>query len=223
MSNPHTNTTATNTSSSAGSGIGDKIKGAFQVAHGVGDAIRGSTLGAADSAMSHNEAQAKNAGIANKGSAEYSEGMNRMRGTGGNYPPSTNTTSTTTASTGPGSTTTAFADPSYTTSDYESRTAGPHTGFHGAGSGAGPGYGHGTGNVGGAGAGPDGTTSMGTGVDTGAGVGGTGTGPAVHAMSGTGINPAPQGATQYGDAAFSGRAPAEQRDFDAGPRDPSRI
>lgn len=247
MSTP-TNTNAntnTNTSGGAGSGMGGKLKGAYQVAHGVGETLRGSILGTADSSMNHTDGQAQNSTIASQGQAEYAEGMSRLRGTGGGYQPS-NTTSGTAGTT---NTTTANPTNATATNDFNnSPNAAPNTnntdtgGFDvaGAGAGRGAGYGHGTGSIGSAGAGPtgdDGTgTGMGTGagagtgVSTGAGSGNTGTGPAAQTMSTQGVNAAQQGATGYGDASSaaeggSGRMPGggQQQNFDAGSRDPSTI
>ncbi|KAF7974173.1 hypothetical protein HWV62_13303 [Athelia sp. TMB] len=62
----------------AGSGFGNKIKGAIQVTHGIGENIRGTVLGAVDTVSGDNTG-ADN--VATTGRAEVDQGMANMRGT----------------------------------------------------------------------------------------------------------------------------------------------
>lgn len=60
------------------SSIGHKIKGATQFVHGMGDSIRGTALGAVDTATGGGET--KNDEIAQRGRLEMQEGLDNMRG-----------------------------------------------------------------------------------------------------------------------------------------------
>ncbi|KAG2142410.1 hypothetical protein DEU56DRAFT_979587 [Suillus clintonianus] len=78
-------TTKTNTNTNGGGGgggggFGDKIKGAAQIIHGLGENIRGTALGTADRATSSEAGIQKDDEVAAKGRAEVAEGMARMRG-----------------------------------------------------------------------------------------------------------------------------------------------
>ncbi|KAG1850384.1 hypothetical protein DFJ58DRAFT_746470 [Suillus subalutaceus] len=78
-----TNNTNTNTSKNGGEnggGFSDKLKGAAQVIHGIGDNLRGTALGSADRATSSVAGVQKNADLVTKGRAEIAEGMARMKG-----------------------------------------------------------------------------------------------------------------------------------------------
>jgi len=63
-------------------GIGSKLKGAAQVVHGIGESIRGTVLGAADTITHSPTGEAKNEAIASKGKAEFEEGLSKIRGSG---------------------------------------------------------------------------------------------------------------------------------------------
>ncbi|KAH7920073.1 alpha/beta-hydrolase [Leucogyrophana mollusca] len=91
-SNPNTN--------SSGGGVGSKIKGAVQVVHGkpnipfysfltityhilstgIGDNVRGTVMGAADTVASSQAGETKNDQLATKGRAEIAEGMAKIKG-----------------------------------------------------------------------------------------------------------------------------------------------
>ncbi|KAJ8518016.1 hypothetical protein ONZ45_g4884 [Pleurotus djamor] len=81
-----------NRNSSGNDGLGDKVKGAFQAIHGIGENIRGTALGAIDTITKDGT---RNDQIAQRGRLETSEGLARMRGgkvtgtpaTGGQYGP----------------------------------------------------------------------------------------------------------------------------------------
>ncbi|KIM75298.1 hypothetical protein PILCRDRAFT_13712 [Piloderma croceum F 1598] len=70
-----------NTGTTGGSkaGIGSKIRGAAEVVHGVGDNVRGTFLGAIDTATGR---QSENDEIAARGRMEVSQGMAKIRGAG---------------------------------------------------------------------------------------------------------------------------------------------
>ncbi|KAL4079827.1 hypothetical protein J3A83DRAFT_4368674 [Scleroderma citrinum] len=74
--------------SGAGSGrkLGNKLKGAAQVVHGIGESIRGTVLGAVDSIAHTPSSEAKYEATASKGKAEIEEGIAKVRGhaSGGN-------------------------------------------------------------------------------------------------------------------------------------------
>ncbi|KAI0064329.1 hypothetical protein BV25DRAFT_1990075 [Artomyces pyxidatus] len=59
-----------------GSGIGSKIKGAAQIVHGIGESIRGQTLGAVESG----EGKETHAGIATRGRNEVEQGWSKFEG-----------------------------------------------------------------------------------------------------------------------------------------------
>ncbi|KAK7029814.1 hypothetical protein R3P38DRAFT_3188689 [Favolaschia claudopus] len=66
-------------------GWGTKIKGAIQVTHGLGEAIRG-TLGASDFGGPQNSSYTPSGQIAHRGRQEIAEGLARMRGTAAQLP-----------------------------------------------------------------------------------------------------------------------------------------
>ncbi|KAG2067148.1 hypothetical protein BDR04DRAFT_1105470 [Suillus decipiens] len=63
-----------------GGGFGNKLKGAAQVIHGMGENIRGTALGSADRATNSAASAQKNADLATKGRAEIAEGMAKLKG-----------------------------------------------------------------------------------------------------------------------------------------------
>ncbi|KAJ7190583.1 hypothetical protein GGX14DRAFT_47764 [Mycena pura] len=67
---------STTTSSSNRTGIGSKIKGAVQVAHGLGENVRGTILGGVETAL-HKDSAANDA-IAERGRAEHADGMAKV-------------------------------------------------------------------------------------------------------------------------------------------------
>jgi len=71
---------STNNTGKTGSGISSKIRGAAEAAHGMGETIRGTILGAVDSIGGGD--QSVNKDIAAQGKMEYSQGMAKMRGAG---------------------------------------------------------------------------------------------------------------------------------------------
>jgi len=74
------NTDIGSTGKEKGSGMGSKMRGAAQVAHGVGEVIRGTVLGAIDNIAGDDRTM--NREIAAQGRMEYSQGMAKMRGAG---------------------------------------------------------------------------------------------------------------------------------------------
>ncbi|TFK24354.1 hypothetical protein FA15DRAFT_420021 [Coprinopsis marcescibilis] len=64
-------------SSNAGRNTGNKVRGIFEVVHGLGDNIRGTFLGAVDTMMNHNSS--KNDEIARQGRLEMQRGLTNMR------------------------------------------------------------------------------------------------------------------------------------------------
>ncbi|EIN05393.1 hypothetical protein PUNSTDRAFT_137507 [Punctularia strigosozonata HHB-11173 SS5] len=73
------------TGATAGAGLGQKVKGAFQTVHGVGEKIRGNALDAADSATGDRDVHGtgmRNAAVDQKGSMETNVGVANMRGAG---------------------------------------------------------------------------------------------------------------------------------------------
>ncbi|KAL4079835.1 hypothetical protein J3A83DRAFT_4185776 [Scleroderma citrinum] len=66
--------------------LGNKLKGAAQVVHGIGESIRGTVLGAADSIAHTPSSEAKHEATTTKGKAEIEEGIAKVRGytSGGN-------------------------------------------------------------------------------------------------------------------------------------------
>ncbi|KAF8999644.1 hypothetical protein BDQ17DRAFT_745382 [Cyathus striatus] len=84
--NPVNNTTdaavpsasaTTNSGTGAGSSFGNRVRGVFEVVHGVGDNIRGTALGAVDT-MGHN-GLTKNDEIARQGRLETQRGMAHLK------------------------------------------------------------------------------------------------------------------------------------------------
>ncbi|KAH7887216.1 hypothetical protein F5I97DRAFT_1119503 [Phlebopus sp. FC_14] len=67
---------------SAGGGFSSKIKGATQVAYGLGETIRGTTLSTFDSMTHASAGESKNEDVAAKGRQEIAEGMGKIRGQG---------------------------------------------------------------------------------------------------------------------------------------------
>ncbi|KAL4261877.1 hypothetical protein AB1N83_008121 [Pleurotus pulmonarius] len=61
-------------------GLGDRVRGGFQVVHGVGDNIRGTALGLVDTATGDG---VTNDEIARRGRVETSEGFAKLMGRGG--------------------------------------------------------------------------------------------------------------------------------------------
>ncbi|THV07018.1 hypothetical protein K435DRAFT_960226 [Dendrothele bispora CBS 962.96] len=62
------------------SNLGDKVRGAAHVIHGVGDNIRGTALGAADTVTNSREGEAKNDVLATGGREETARGMSMFKG-----------------------------------------------------------------------------------------------------------------------------------------------
>ncbi|THH28611.1 hypothetical protein EUX98_g5585 [Antrodiella citrinella] len=60
--------------SNAGSNLGQKVKGAFETAHGLGETVRGGTLDFIDSAVGHG----KRHNATDRGAQETEEGIARM-------------------------------------------------------------------------------------------------------------------------------------------------
>ncbi|KAI0044940.1 hypothetical protein FA95DRAFT_1680808 [Auriscalpium vulgare] len=69
------NTPSTNPGST-GSGLGSKLRGVAEVAHGIGDSLRGRAMGAVEGGQKKQE----NAGIATRGREEVERGMSRIDG-----------------------------------------------------------------------------------------------------------------------------------------------
>ncbi|KAE9409190.1 hypothetical protein BT96DRAFT_1012785 [Gymnopus androsaceus JB14] len=62
------------------SNLGSKVKGAFNTIHGVGENIRGTTLGAVDTMAHDKDGEAKNEAIGQKGRSEIQRGMEGISG-----------------------------------------------------------------------------------------------------------------------------------------------
>ncbi|KAJ3830327.1 hypothetical protein EV361DRAFT_943754 [Lentinula raphanica] len=62
------------------SNIGEKVKGAFNTVHGIGENIRATTLGAVDTIAHDKEGEYKNDQIAREGRMETQRGMDQMSG-----------------------------------------------------------------------------------------------------------------------------------------------
>ncbi|KIK70536.1 hypothetical protein GYMLUDRAFT_279025 [Collybiopsis luxurians FD-317 M1] len=76
------------------SNIGNKIKGAADTVHGIGENIRGTALGAVDTIAHDREGETRNDAIGQKGRLETQQGLERMSG----YPANTTGAPTSTAS-----------------------------------------------------------------------------------------------------------------------------
>ncbi|KAK7443773.1 hypothetical protein VKT23_015557 [Stygiomarasmius scandens] len=63
------------------SNLGDKVRGAAHVVHGIGDNIRGTTLGTADALTNSKEGETRNGTLALGGREETSKGMGMLRTT----------------------------------------------------------------------------------------------------------------------------------------------
>ncbi|KIK97210.1 hypothetical protein PAXRUDRAFT_825185 [Paxillus rubicundulus Ve08.2h10] len=61
-------------------GIGSKIKAAAQVVHGIGENIRGTAMGAADTIAGSKSGEAKNENIVVQGQSEIAQGRARLKG-----------------------------------------------------------------------------------------------------------------------------------------------
>ncbi|KAF9561489.1 hypothetical protein CPC08DRAFT_707318 [Agrocybe pediades] len=146
------NTTATNnaaahtghgpdpvTSGHAGSSVGNRVKGAFEVLHGAGESIRGTAMGALDT-MGH-EGLTKNDEIARQGRLEMERGLANLKGS-----KAVSQTGYGTTGTGTENTTGAYGShtqPSTTTGGYTGGAGAGLNDSHGLSGGTGAGMGHG--------------------------------------------------------------------------------
>ncbi|KDQ55385.1 hypothetical protein JAAARDRAFT_59902 [Jaapia argillacea MUCL 33604] len=73
-----TNNSSVNAEPTPGASLGNKVKGAFQAAHGMGESIRGNAMDALDTSFGTRSAGAVN--TQKKGSAEVSTGVTNMEG-----------------------------------------------------------------------------------------------------------------------------------------------
>jgi len=76
------NTNNPSTTTGSGSGIGDKVKGAFETVHGLGDSLRGQGMQALDSAFKTPQKADEHATLAEKGRQEFESGLAKFRGQG---------------------------------------------------------------------------------------------------------------------------------------------
>ncbi|RXW23013.1 hypothetical protein EST38_g2843 [Candolleomyces aberdarensis] len=98
MSDLYTTETTKPTTRNAGASAGNKVRGAFQAVHGVGESIRGNTMSALDSMIGRGNPETDD--IARRGQEETHRGVGNMRGwdddparvTSGQHPSTANPT-----------------------------------------------------------------------------------------------------------------------------------